>query len=126
MLLTTHSGSVTEIREQTAPPEGSHLWHINLEGEGRTLPNPDESRITSAANIKLRRLWFLLVASFAQIEKLAWTHLQSNIKNAFNNDEPMANSILGFIAAFEFKYGKRGVRGRGSNAPLILAKIVLC
>lgn len=77
MLLTTHSGSVTgEIREQTAPPEGSHLWHINLEGEGGNLPNPDESGITSAANIKLRHLWFLLVASFAQIDKLAWTHLQ--------------------------------------------------
>ncbi|KAI9541009.1 hypothetical protein NQZ68_035296 [Dissostichus eleginoides] len=39
------------MREQTSPPEGSHLWHINLEGDGGTLPNPDESRITSAANI---------------------------------------------------------------------------
>lgn len=40
LLLITHSGSVIgRIRAQTAPPEGTHLWHINLEGRGWTWPN---------------------------------------------------------------------------------------
>ncbi len=72
MLLTTHSGSVIGgIREQTASPEGTHLWHINLKGRDRTVPSPDESDITGAAIVKLRHLWVLLVASFANLERLA-------------------------------------------------------
>lgn len=37
MLLTTDSGSVIGgISKQSAPPKGTHLWHINLEGRSGT------------------------------------------------------------------------------------------
>lgn len=63
-------------REQTAPPEGTHLWHISLEGgQDFTVPNLDESGITAAPSVMLRHLWVLLVASFADLKTLAWLYL---------------------------------------------------
>lgn len=59
----------------TAPPEGNHLWHVNHEGRGGTLLNPDESDISGAASVRLRHLWVLLVTSLANLETHAWTYL---------------------------------------------------
>lgn len=63
-----------ESDEPTASLEGTHLWRINLEAMGGTLPNPDESGITVVASVELRQIWVLLVASLANFERLVWAY----------------------------------------------------